>query len=339
MRRQSVLRRQEQISRLQEEKSRVATGYASETKKASSAREAMNRTTSQSVVQSKLREIQRHEGNALKYQQKIAEIESKIAREIRHLNDDQKRLADAERQDRQRRAQESDRQMTAVAGQLWQHEQLHHVALNAIKKLQNLPVRITILFLASNPVDQEQLHLDEEVRAINEMIRKSEHRDSLRLESRWAVQPLDVLQAVNELKPQIIHFSGHGSQQDEIIFQDNAGNAKSVSKEAIVQTIAAGSDDIQLVFFNTCYSHDQAAAVVEHVSASIGMNTSIGDTAARIFAASFYSAIGFGKSVGQAFQQARAALMLEGIPEADTPELYVTPGLDAADLVLVRLPD
>ena len=63
---------------------------------------------------------------------------------------------------------------------------------------------------------------------------------------------------------------------------------------------------------------------------------SIGDDAARTFAAQFYSAIGFGKSVNEAFEQAKAALMLENIPEEDTPELFVADGLDASELYIVR---
>ena len=164
--------------------------------------------------------------------------------------------------------------------------------------------------------------MDEEARAIAEMIRKSKHRDAVNLESRWAVRPLDVLQAINELRPRIVHFSGHGSDRDEIVFLDNDGGSKFVSKEAIVQTIAA-SGDMELVFFNTCYSRGQAEAVVKHVTAAIGMNTDIGDEAARVFAAQFYSAIGFGLSVRKAFDQAKAALMLEGIEEEfDTRIIY-----------------
>lgn len=103
-----------------------------------------------------------------------------------------------------------------------------------------------------------------------------------------------------------------------------------------MQTIAAGSDDVQLVFFNNCYLHAQAEAVVAHVPAAIGMTTSIGDEALRVFAAAFYSALGVGKSVGRAFQQGKSALMLEGIAEEDTPELFMTEGLDPETLILVR---
>ncbi|MCI0724056.1 MAG: CHAT domain-containing protein [Acidobacteria bacterium] len=341
--RRDVQRHQEEISRLQTEKSREVAKAAEEHKRANSAAELASRATSTSSMQSRLREAQRHRETAVRHQQRVADIESKIAREQGRLNDAQRRLVAAQDQESRRQVQEQerlareqDRRMRAISGKLIHHDQLHQVALWAIKKLQQLPERIVVLFLAANPLDQQQLRLDEEVRAIGEMIRKAEHRDAIRLESRWAVRPLDVLQAINECQPRIVHFSGHGSNRDEIVFQDNSGQAKLVSKEAIVQTMAAASGDIQLVFFNTCYSHAQAEGVVQHVAAAIGMNTSIGDDAARVFAAQFYSAIGFGRSVGQSFKQARAALMLEGIPEESTPELFVTTGLDADDLVLVR---
>ena len=66
------------------------------------------------------------------------------------------------------------------------------------------------------------------------------------------------------------------------------------------------------------------------------MNTSIGDEAAFVFASQFYSSIGFGKSIEVSFNQAKAALMLEGIPEETTPELFVRDGLQANSIILVQ---
>jgi CHAT domain len=341
--RREVQRHQQQITRLQREKAQEVARVAQENKRAFDAANAAHRASSVSVMQSKIRDAQRYESEAVRHQQKVADLEGKITQEQGRLNDAQRRLPDAEKTEHQRRlqheqhaARENQRTIASIRGQLTQHTELHRMALTTLQKLANPPESITVLFLAANPLDQQQLRLDEEVRSISEMIRKAEHRDAVHLDSRWAVRPLDVLQAINECQPRIVHFSGHGSDQDEIVFQDAGGNTKLVSKEAIVQTMAAGSDEIQLVFFNTCYSRGQAEAVVEHVPAAIGMSTSIGDDAARVFAAQFYSAIGFGLSIGRAFQQARAALLLEGIREEDTPELFVTPGLDADSLVLVR---
>ena len=92
--------------------------------------------------------------------------------------------------------------------------------------------KIKILFLAANPASTSQLRLDEEIRAITEKIRASEHRDSLELISAWAVRPDDLLQLLNMHKPHIVHFSGHGSQAGELLLADSGGEARPVSTRA-----------------------------------------------------------------------------------------------------------
>ncbi|TAG46071.1 MAG: hypothetical protein EAZ30_13520 [Betaproteobacteria bacterium] len=338
-----ALGHQKKIASLQQKKSLELSKVAQETLRSNSAATAATKTNSLSITQTKMRDAQRHQEAAAKHQKEVASIENDIARENNRLNETQKRLnqarAQAQRTDTQERERAElahKRRLAELDGRITRHDTLHAETIAEIEKLRSLPKQITVLFFASNPLDQQQLRLDEEVRSIGEMIRKSEHRNAVKLDSRWAVRPLDLLQAINECRPSIIHFSGHGSDQDEIVFQDNEGRTKLVSKEAIVQTMSAGSDSIRLVFFNTCYSRQQAEAVVKHVAAAIGMNTSIDDVTARVFSAQFYSAIGFGLSVGKAFQQAKAALMLEGIPEVSTPELFVGAGICASDLVLVQ---
>jgi hypothetical protein len=135
-----------------------------------------------------------------------------------------------------------------------------------------------------------------------------------------------------------VHLCAHGSDTDEIVFQDELGNSKFVSKEALTELIAATGGHIRLIVFNTCFSRNQAEAVVQHVRAAIGVGTSMGDDAARFFAAAFYGATGFGLSVEQAFQQGLAQLAVEGIPDDQRPELFTGQGLDASTLVLVQPP-
>ncbi|WP_233237285.1 CHAT domain-containing protein [Bordetella sp. LUAb4] len=203
--------------------------------------------------------------------------------------------------------------------------------------MSELPEKIVVAFFATDPAthSERRLLLDEEAREIQQKIRLSDHRDAVKLESRWALRPGDILQYMNELAPTIVHFSGHGTAEDELVLQDRNGDADYVSFERIVGTFEL-FDSVRLVFFNTCHSYIQAAACTQYVDAAIGMNQAIGDTAARIFAAQFYSAIGFGKSIPNAFKQAKQALMLEGIPEASTPELHLRMGAEEVDLVLVK---
>ena len=124
-----------------------------------------------------------------------------------------------------------------------------------------------------------------------------------------------------------IHFSGHGNEYGNLVFENEYGEPKTVKKEAMASTIITVSDKVRFMFFNACFSAEQAESI---------MTDSIGDSAAVAFAAQFYSSIGYGKNIRTAFDQARANLMLEGINEEDTPKLYVKLGLSADDIYLVR---
>lgn len=341
--RNNFQRKTQEISKLQQDKAREQKKLADKSARINNASQAINRTKSTSTINSKLREIVRLEKESVSLSSKVAGFETKISKKQKELADIQKKIDNEESKELKKRKQETERQLRdqqrsfqTINSNLIEHGKLHMETLNAIEQIRKIPEKITVLFLASNPIDQIQLRLDEEARSITEMITKSKYRDSIRFQTCWAVQPKDILQAINEYNPSIVHFSGHGSDNDEIIFQSNNGTAKNVSKEAIVQTMMASSEEIRLVFFNTCYSKKQAEAVVKHVEATIGMNTSIGDDAALKFSSQFYSSIGFGFSVEKAFEQAKALLMLEGISEQDTPELFINEGFEAKDIVIVK---
>jgi hypothetical protein len=196
--------------------------------------------------------------------------------------------------------------------------------------------KIRILFLAANPAGTTLLKLDEEAREIGSKIRASAHRDSLEVITRWAVRPDDLLQYLNESKPHVVHFSGHGSSTEEITLMDNAGNPKSVSKEALVSLFRTLKDNIRVVVLNACYSRPQAEAITGVIDCAIGMSRAIGDGAAITFAASFYRAIGFGRSVREAFEQGKTALLLEGIPEERTPSLLTRATIAPEAIILIN---
>ncbi len=192
-----------------------------------------------------------------------------------------------------------------------------------------------ILFLSANPAGTHQLQLDEEIRQIEMKIQQADFRDTLKLFSKWAVRPDDLLLALNRHCPHVVHFSGHGSPNEEIVLLNPSGQPQPVSKEALQALFRALRDNIRLVFLNTCYSKPQAQAIVEVVDCAVGMKRVIGDEAAITFAAAFYRAIGFKKSIQDAFEQGKVALLLKGIPEEDTPELLVGEGVDASRILLV----
>lgn len=193
--------------------------------------------------------------------------------------------------------------------------------------------------MAANPTNSTKLRLDEEIREIQAKIRAAEFRDSFELVSRWAVRPLDLLQTFNELKPHVVHFSGHGSSNAELVLEDDDGTAKPVSEAALTALFRTVKDNIRLVLLNACHSESQAQAISHAIECTIGMNAAIGDEAAITFASTFYGALAFGRSVGQSFEQGRVALMLQGIPEESTPVLLARPGVDSLSVSFInRIP-
>lgn len=192
---------------------------------------------------------------------------------------------------------------------------------------------IKVLFVTADPT--ASLMLDEEIREITQKIRASEHRDALDITYTLATRPDDLLQSLNQHKPHIVHFSGHGSRAKEILLLDDNRQTKPVSAAALKALFTTLKDNIRVVFLNACYSQTQAKAITSSVDCTIGMSREISDQAAITFAASFYRAIGFNRSLQEAFDQGKVALQLAGIPEHITPSLLTKEGFNPAHIRLL----
>lgn len=348
----SIESQRNRIAQVQKDKARLEQSLSREMENIRRKRAEINSinrsitsSTSLSIIQSKQRQIESKDRQLTTYEKKAGDLQTKIASKdseiLRLLSSIEKtETQEQKRKDREdkRRTDASLRHTKDMTRALERQSRLHRQLSSSpiVVNFAKLPEKIVVLFVASNPTDQTQLRLDEEIRAISGKIRESEYRDSVELRSVWAARPTDLLQALNEHKPTVVHFSGHGSENDELVLQDDSGGTQVVSKRAIVEMFKIVASGIKLVVFNTCFSENQAEEVTAHVPSAIGMNTSIGDDAARVFSAQLYSAIGFGKDIGVAFGQAKVALMLENIPEEQTPQLFLQPGLNEAELVLVK---
>ena len=341
--RTTLLRKRDELAKLNQDLAREQAKVAPLQQKIISAKSAIGRTKSESTIKSKLSEIDRANKSIMDIQKKCSSIQAKIAQmekeyttaDKNYRNEEaklNKKAADEEK----KRIQQAARQSAAMEQALRRQEQLQAQMQREIDSIKAIPEKITVLFLAANPIDTHQLRLDEEARSIHEKLRLSELRDSIQFESRWATRASDILQAINETNPTIVHFSGHGTGTGELVLQNPDGTAKLVSADAISTAIATASDTIRLIVFNACFSEVQAASVVEHIEAAIGTSDSIGDETACTFAAQLYSSIGFGHSLRKAFDQAKAELILEGIPGEDIPQIYCRSDVDLDHMILVQ---
>ena len=196
--------------------------------------------------------------------------------------------------------------------------------------------KIQILFLAANPKNTSKLKLEEEVRAIDHALRDAEYRNRFNFETQLAVR-LDNLQGyLLRYKPNIVHFSGHGSIAGEIIIEDNTGQGHPISSDALSQLFGVFRDTVRCVVLNACYTDEQAEAIAKQIDCVIGMTKAIGDDAAVGFASSFYQAIGFGRNIKDAFILGCNQINIANLNDQDVPQLLVKPGCYVNEMVFAR---
>jgi hypothetical protein len=68
------------------------------------------------------------------------------------------------------------------------------------------------------------------------------------------------------------------------------------------------------------------------------MSETIADVAASVFASQFYAAIASAQTVGVALAQAKVAMEIAQLDDAELPEAIARNDVDIDDLVLVRPP-
>jgi CHASE2 domain-containing sensor protein len=213
-----------------------------------------------------------------------------------------------------------------------------------------------ILILAANPLDTVRLSLEREVEEIRTTLQLSSNRNRFRIEPRGSVRPNELQNYMYDVKPWIVHFSGHGlggvtsdretgssrkvtvisapnSPPEGLVFEDENGRSILVSGKALSNLFASFSKEVECVVLNACYSQQQAEEIVKYIPYVVGMNQAIGDIAARKFSQGFYRAIWDDRSIEEAFASGKNAIELDGIPEELTPVL-----LKRSNLSLIKPP-
>jgi predicted transcriptional regulator len=204
--------------------------------------------------------------------------------------------------------------------------------------------KVRILFVSANPRDTDTLELIKECNNVRDRLISTEYGDQFDFDQRHEVSVSEIDRYLLDYKPQVLHFSGHGSS-DGIVFQDSDKEVERTSIRAlsdlfrIVNEDESMTDDtrVRLVFLSACYSQKQAETISKHVDCVIGMSAAVTDEAARVFAESFYQAIGFGKSIKTAFDLGCNKVARLNISEAHTPKLLNRQGIDPSSIYLARI--
>jgi hypothetical protein len=183
---------------------------------------------------------------------------------------------------------------------------------------------ITMLYIAASPKDAGHLQTENEFAAIKRSLDASFGRQNFKLPNpMFATTIEEMVNSINSIGPNIIHFSGHAGKRGIIL--SNRNNAAEVIPIKILDDLFGTFDKtIRCVFLNACYSAKQAEAISKHADYVIGMNQPVGDTTAMLFSESFYQSIFNGASPDyeKSFKQAKIQLQFRRYAESKIPEIW-----------------
>lgn len=185
-----------------------------------------------------------------------------------------------------------------------------------------------VLWLNANPPSTGSLDLEEEVHRVEAQLLSARYREKVKFMYKPAIRAFDLVHAVSDSKPAIVHFSGHGSDEGILLREDGGGYAVA-SADWLRQLFS--DRGVELVVLNACLSKNQAQAISEVVPRVIGTTKEVTDEAAIRFSQMLYRRLADGESVNRAAHDAR--LMAEVSGEGN---VYIEYGGSALDEPLVR---
>ncbi|MEU2718169.1 CHAT domain-containing protein [Streptomyces sp. NPDC007205] len=168
---------------------------------------------------------------------------------------------------------------------------------------------LRILCLMSAPLDEARLRIGAEQRVIREAAARSAGR--LTVEAHPAARVSDVLPQLHAVRPHIVHFAGHGTDDGRLLFEDETGTSAPVPVRALAAALALHAP-LDCVVLNACWSAAYADGLLDCADTVVGTSGELPDAAALAFAEGFYASLAHSTDVDRACAAARAALLLNG---------------------------
>ena len=183
--------------------------------------------------------------------------------------------------------------------------------------------RIKILMLTANPANSIELNLlDKEHSQI--AIKLQGKTDKFALNIQKAVNKTEFKELTETAKPDVLHFSGHGTRGEDgngiVLQNDNKNGYEIITTQRlnILFKYFKGFVPLKAVFLNACYSAEQAKVIAKYVPYVIGTTKEIEDEYAASFSVGFYfKLVESGGDFEQAYTSGRTEAALAGAEEKD----------------------
>ncbi len=332
------------------------TGDASKKKgEAARKRTSARRASSASTRERYEREAAKLEEQAATLTDKAAAVGRKIAINLEHQRQEQDRLRRAESSTQRQRDREDGRRQTKEKAHVREVARLAQPTVRYTYEVRHIPApqpeKLRVAYLTANPrvldIDSEanevietRIRVDKEIHDVREQVKRALFRDYIEISYWPAAMPEDLLNSLNDERPHVVHFSGHGGGK-VLEFDDGEiddPQSADVTFDQLTAVLAATDQPPRVLVLNACDTLDGAEVLLNAVPVIIATAEDIADVAANLFAVRFYAAIAAGQSVHSAIEQARAMIdMLPG-ESGDMIQPLVRDDVELADLVLVKPP-
>ncbi len=176
-----------------------------------------------------------------------------------------------------------------------------------------------ILILAANPHTTEPLQLEKEAELIRQRLQEGEAGRNYTVHTESAATVEDLSRYLLQYDPLILHFSGHGNSEGEIIFNNSQRESQVLAVARLAELINLLQGRIECVLLNACFSLEKADVLSDYVRCVVGMDKAITDESAIIFSGGFYRGLGFGKGYYLAFELGRQEINNLNLSDNEIP--------------------
>lgn len=317
-------------------------------------RDKITSRTSESMARTYRRNADSAERKAAAEDDKVATAASKLGSLERdlataHTNLDWETQASARREENKRKAesraaeQADARRRQSEKAHAREVARLSSPTVRYVHEVRTVPApkpeQLRVLYLTANP--EQNLRTDAEVRSVQDQVRRALHRDLITIDYRPAATSDDLIAGLNDLRPHVVHFSGHAG--DAALLFDNgsveAPEGRDMPYDLLARALGATDIPPALVVLNGCDTLDGAEVLLESTAVVVATASSISDLAASVFAAKFYAAIAAAQSIAAAVNQGSVSVDLADLDEGWKLDVLARPDVDTTQRILVQATD
>ncbi|HKQ75690.1 MAG TPA: CHAT domain-containing protein [Blastocatellia bacterium] len=179
----------------------------------------------------------------------------------------------------------------------------------------------SILIVFSNPEDSGRLRLDREQRILDEIQRKYNTKDTIRILSAATIE--DLINSLRQPFLRIVHFSGHGSPHG-VYFEASptSGTGVELASDKLAGLINSHAPQVEALILASCYSADSNLVLRQAAPYVITVEGPADDNAAIKFTKSFYE--NFFESQSVEISLTRTQIELQSLELDEGLQIYVT---------------